>query len=45
MGVYMKKVTLLGSTGSIGTQTLDVIDQNPEHFQVAALLQMKTLNF
>jgi len=33
----MKKVTILGSTGSIGTQTLNVIDQNTDHFEVAAL--------
>ncbi len=29
-----KKVAILGSTGSIGTQTLDVIDQNPDKFEV-----------
>lgn len=33
----MKKVVILGSTGSIGVQTLEVIRQNPEHFQVAGL--------
>lgn len=33
----MKKITILGSTGSIGTQTLDVIRQNPDRFRVAAL--------
>ena len=33
----MKKITILGSTGSIGTQTLDVIRQNPDRFKVAAL--------
>ncbi len=33
----MKKITILGSTGSIGTQTLDVIRQNPERFTVTAL--------
>lgn len=33
----MKRVTILGSTGSIGTQTLDVIRHNPEDFQVLAL--------
>ncbi|MBA2607532.1 MAG: 1-deoxy-D-xylulose-5-phosphate reductoisomerase [Actinobacteria bacterium] len=33
----MVDVAVLGSTGSIGTQTLDVIDQNPDHFRVVAL--------
>lgn len=33
----MKKITILGSTGSIGTQTLDVIRENPDRFQVEAL--------
>ena len=33
----MKKVAILGSTGSIGTQTLEVIRQNPDRFKVTAL--------
>lgn len=33
----MKKIAILGSTGSIGTQTLDVIKSNPEHFKVEVL--------
>lgn len=33
----MKTISILGSTGSIGTQTLDVVDQHPETFEVAAL--------
>ncbi|MBU5441801.1 1-deoxy-D-xylulose-5-phosphate reductoisomerase [Paenibacillus sp. MSJ-34] len=33
----MKKITVLGSTGSIGTQTLDVIKHHPEQFQIEAL--------
>ncbi|MDR1172272.1 MAG: 1-deoxy-D-xylulose-5-phosphate reductoisomerase [Bacteroidales bacterium] len=32
-----KKIAILGSTGSIGTQTLDVIAAHPEHFEVEAL--------
>lgn len=32
-----RRVTLIGSTGSIGTQGLDVIDSAPEKFSVAAL--------
>ena len=33
----MKQVTILGSTGSIGVSTLDVIARHPERFQVFAL--------
>lgn len=33
----MRSVALLGSTGSIGTQALDVIARNPEQFHVTAL--------
>ena len=33
----MKKIAVLGSTGSIGTQTLDVIKQNPDKFELTAL--------
>lgn len=33
----MQKVAILGSTGSIGTQALDVIDQFPQDFLVLAL--------
>ena len=33
----MKRIAVLGSTGSIGTQTLDVVRQNPEKLQVVAL--------
>jgi 1-deoxy-D-xylulose-5-phosphate reductoisomerase len=32
-----KSIALLGSTGSIGTQALDVIASNPEHFSVEVL--------
>jgi len=32
-----KRVTILGSTGSIGTQALDVIRQHPERFEVVGL--------
>ncbi len=33
----MKKIAILGSTGSIGTQALDVISRYPEIFRVVAL--------
>ncbi|KQC10520.1 MAG: 1-deoxy-D-xylulose 5-phosphate reductoisomerase [Smithella sp. SDB] len=33
----MKKITILGSTGSIGLSALDVIEKNSQRFQVEAL--------
>lgn len=33
----MKKIAVLGSTGSIGTQTLDVISRRPEDYEVVGL--------
>lgn len=33
----MRKISLLGATGSIGTQTLDVIRMHPDKFQLAAM--------
>lgn len=33
----MKQIAILGSTGSIGTQTLDIIRENPDQFAVFAL--------
>ncbi len=33
----MRRVIILGSTGSIGTQALDVIRRNPDRFQVVGL--------
>ena len=33
----MKTISVLGSTGSIGTQTLDVVEAYPERFQVGVL--------
>ena len=34
---HKQTVAILGSTGSIGTQTLDVIDRHSELFEVYAL--------
>lgn len=36
-----QRVTILGSTGSIGTNTLDVIRAHPERFEVVALTAAK----
>lgn len=33
----MRKIAILGSTGSIGTQTLEVVEANPERFSVEVL--------
>jgi 1-deoxy-D-xylulose-5-phosphate reductoisomerase len=33
----MKAITILGSTGSIGTQTLDIVTHNPNQFRVVGL--------
>lgn len=33
----MKNIAILGSTGSIGTQTLDIVRANPDRFKVAML--------
>ena len=33
----MKAITILGSTGSIGTQTLDIVIHNPDKFRVVGL--------
>ena len=39
----MKQLTILGSTGSIGCSTLDVVRHNPEHFRVVALVAGKNV--
>lgn len=33
----MRKISILGATGSIGKSTLDLIERNPERFEVAAV--------
>lgn len=33
----MKKISILGSTGSIGTQTLDIVAHDPERYKVVGL--------
>jgi 1-deoxy-D-xylulose-5-phosphate reductoisomerase len=44
MGDLQKKVAVLGSTGSIGQQTLDVIRALPERFSVVALSAGKNID-
>lgn len=33
----MKRVTVLGATGSVGTSTLDIVARNPDRYEVEAL--------
>ena len=40
----MKQIAILGSTGSIGTQTLDVARQHPEAFSVYALSAHRSID-
>ena len=40
----MKQIAILGSTGSIGTQTLDVVRANPDRFEVYAISANKSID-
>jgi 1-deoxy-D-xylulose-5-phosphate reductoisomerase len=40
----LKKLAILGSTGSIGTSTLSIVEQFPERYSVAALAAGRNLN-
>jgi len=40
----MKKLSILGSTGSIGVNTLEIVAQHPDKFQVVALAGGKNLS-
>lgn len=40
----MKKISLLGSTGSVGTQTLEVVDQHPDEFEIVGLSAGKNID-
>ena len=40
----MKKISLIGSTGSIGTQTLEVVAAHPDRFEVKALAARQSLD-
>jgi 1-deoxy-D-xylulose-5-phosphate reductoisomerase len=42
--MIMKQIAILGSTGSIGTQTLDVVRQHPEAFSVYALSAHRSID-
>ena len=40
----LKYITLLGSTGSIGTQTLEIVSELPDKFKVVALSAGRNIN-
>ena len=39
----MKHLSILGSTGSIGTQTLEIVRNRPEDFSVTALAALRNV--
>jgi len=41
---FVKKIILLGSTGSIGTQTLDIVARHPDRFEIVALAAGRKLS-
>ena len=44
MSEIKKNIAILGSTGSIGTQALDVVRSNPDRFEVYALTANNNLD-
>ena len=42
MADHRKRIALFGSTGSIGTQALEVIEANPDKFRVTILTAHST---
>ena len=40
----MKKISILGSTGSIGTQTLEIVRDHPDEFCVKAITGYRNVN-
>lgn len=39
----MKKIAVLGSTGSIGTQTMDIVDEHPDFLKVVSIAAGKNV--
>nr|WP_243403993.1 1-deoxy-D-xylulose-5-phosphate reductoisomerase [Zavarzinia aquatilis] len=39
-----RRLTVLGSTGSVGTSTLDLVGRNPDRFEIAALVAHRRLD-
>ena len=44
MGGAVKRLAVLGSTGSIGRQTLDIVRAMPERFRVVGLAAGKNID-
>jgi 1-deoxy-D-xylulose-5-phosphate reductoisomerase len=42
--IKQKAITILGSTGSIGTQTLDIVTDHPDKFRVVGLAAGRNVN-
>jgi 1-deoxy-D-xylulose-5-phosphate reductoisomerase len=40
---YRKRVAILGSTGSVGCQTIDLISRHPDKYEVVALTALKNV--
>ncbi|WP_090553274.1 1-deoxy-D-xylulose-5-phosphate reductoisomerase [Natronincola ferrireducens] len=40
----MKKISVLGSTGSIGKQTLEIVREHPDKFEIVGLAVMKSID-
>ncbi len=38
-----KKIAILGSTGSIGLSTLNIVEQFPDHFEIVGLAVKKII--
>ena len=43
MSLVKKKIAILGSTGSIGTQTLDVVRRHPDRYEVYAICAHRSI--
>ncbi|MEC2721189.1 1-deoxy-D-xylulose-5-phosphate reductoisomerase, partial [Bacillus cereus] len=41
----MKNISLLGASGSIGTQTLDVLRSHPDQFRLVAFSVGKNIDY
>ena len=41
----MERITILGSTGSIGTQTLDVVRKNRDKLEVVAISANSSVDY
>ena len=40
----MKRIVLLGASGSIGLQTIDVVEQHPDEFEIVGLSVGKNID-